>query len=414
MYLLTGLRHIIDQLGEDKTYWVAYSGGLDSHVLLSLCHQLSREQSLSFRVLHVNHGLSPNASDWARHCSAICENYQLPYEQINIHIHSASGESLEEIAREQRYAAFALRMQKNDVLLTGHHQGDQAETLLLQLLRGSGVKGLSAMPAIKLFGQGVHARPLLGYTRDEIKQYAVSRQLNWIEDESNQNEKFSRNYLRHHIMPLLRQRWPAVDTALSRSAAYCAEAQSLLNDYGSILCEQVQGAAPGTLSVSGLLTLDESRQKLVLRTWIEAAGYPLPDSKKMHAIVHDVLTADRDRFPLVCWGDTELRRYRDHLHVMARLPEHDSSQYVHWDLSHTLSVSGIGDVHAGQIISNTVLANDQVVEVRFRQGGEMIELAGRGRQFIKNLFQEWSIAPWLRDRVPLIYVNGKLVGVVVP
>lgn len=386
MHLLAGLRDVIHQQGSDNTYWIAYSGGLDSHVLLSLCHQLTHEQSLSFRVIHINHGLSINAAHWAQHCEAICLQYQLPFEQVTIHLNSAHGDSLEELAREERYAVFAERLQNGDVLLTAHHQDDQAETVLLQLLRGAGVKGLSAMPGIKPFAQGFHARPLLGYKRNDILQYALSEKLQWIEDESNSNKNFSRNYLRHHIMPVLKQRWPATNAALSRSAAHCAETQILLAEYGLMLTENVKGRVAGTLSVSGLQTLTVLQQKLALRTWIESAGFPPPNVKKIDSILRDVLTADWDRVPCVAWGEVELRRHRDDVYIMQALSAHDVTQ----------------SLSAGRI------------EIRFRQGGETLELPGRGRQSLKNLFQEWNVVPWLRDRVPLVYVDGELVGVVIP
>lgn len=412
MSLLTCLRNLVRQQGSDKTYWIAYSGGMDSHVLLALCYQVSLEQSLPFRVMHVNHGLSLHAAAWSQHCAMVCAQYQFSLEQVSLHLQSVEGESLEAVAREQRYAAFAQYLQAGDILLTAHHQDDQAETFLLQLMRGAGVKGLSAMPEIKLFAQGYHARPLLNCTRDDLLQYAKEQQLNWIEDESNSNEGFTRNYVRHTVMPRLQERWPSVNAAIARSAQHCAEAQSLLEEYGSQLCDSALGLEQGSLSVSALQKLSVSQQKLALRTWISAAGFGLPDVKKMEAILSNVLNADWDRFPCVAWGDVELRRHRDQLYVMNKLDAHDVARQIDWNITQPFVLPGVGEYRIEHYIGRKIPEDRELVSVRFRQGGEVIDIPGRGRLSLKNLLQEWNIVPWLRDKLPLIYVDDELLGII--
>lgn len=365
-------------------FLLAYSGGLDSHVLLSLMVELRKQQPIMLRAIHVHHGLSPNADAWAKHCESVCKSLNVNYLEKHIKVNSHAG-SLEETARDARYAALADCLTEGEILLTAHHQDDQAETLLLQLMRGAGPKGLAAMPELKSFAKGWHLRPLLGFSREQLKAYAKAAQITWIEDESNANEKLSRNFIRQQVMPLLKSHWPAAQAAMSRSAQHCAESQALLEEYALSDYQKIKGSRPATLSVKGLLSLDAEKQRLMLRIWISERGYALPNSKKLASIQQTVLTAAPDRMPRVAWGSVEVRRYRDDLYI--RCCEEP--------------LGGGAEATMGDDYT-----------MRFRQGGERLYIPKRGNLSLKNLFQEWGVPPWERDKVPLIYKDDELVGVV--
>lgn len=406
-FFLSRAHHISDQ----ATYWIAYSGGLDSHVLLSLCHSLRNELSLNFRVIHVHHGLSPHADKWAQHCARVCEALHLDLTVKRVQLHLQDGESLEAKARDARYQVFAELMQAGDVLLTAHQQDDQAETYLLQLLRGAGPKGLAAMPVLKPFAKGSHARPLLNFSRGELEAYANTQQLQWISDESNHNTQLSRNYIRHKIMPALVSRWPSAAGTIARSAAHCAESQKLLDEFACDACANVTGSHLHTLSVAKLLQQNGARQRLLLRTWIYQQGYPMPSAAKLNAILQDVLQAAWDRSPCVEWQGVEVRRYRDDLYLMPPFTAHDETRSYQWDLSAPLLLDGVGELRAHMLPGKGLRCDVANVSVRFRQGGEIVNLGKRGNHTLKNLFQEWHVLPWQRDRTPLFYVGDTLVAI---
>jgi tRNA(Ile)-lysidine synthase len=410
--LLQQLRAFCAQHGNDKTYWIAYSGGLDSHVLLSLCSALRSELNLNLRAIHVNHGMSAHALQWSEHCARVCDAYAIPLTMRTLTSALTSSGNLEATMRDARYHIFAETLSTNDMLLTAHHQDDQAETILLQLMRGAGVKGLAAMPMIKSFAAGYHGRPLLNIPRTALQQYAEQHGLNWIEDESNENQQFARNYLRQTILPLLKSRWPAVTTTLARSATHCAEAQQILEDFAEEALTAVAGTRADTLSVSKLLLCLPERQRLLLRCWIQQQGYQLPDARKLATIQRDVFNAAWDRLPCVRWGEVELRRYRDDLYLLTSQQKMDLQLSYMWELQQPLTIPGLGSVQATVIQGGGLHANTGAVTIRFRQGGEKMAIPGRGRQTLKNLFQEWNILPWERERVPLIYIADQLIGVV--
>jgi tRNA(Ile)-lysidine synthase len=395
----------------DRKYWIGFSGGLDSLVLLHLCVSLRQQLPLQLCAVHVNHGLSPYAPDWVKYCAQRCHEWQVDFIQKNINAKAAVGDSPENTARQYRYALFAELLAFHDVLLTAHHQDDQAETVLIQLLRGAGPKGLSAMPLLKPFARGMHGRPLLSISRAELRKYAEEYHLRWIEDESNADTDFTRNFIRHNIMPALKQRWPTVTRTLTRTADHCAEAQALLESMAMqdlVLC---RGNAPGTLSVQRLLSLDTMRQRQVLRAWLVELNLLLPSASKLYEIQEAFLHAASDQSPYMKWGGVELRRYRDELYVMPCLPAHDSRQCSIWDFQQPLVLS-IGTLEAVFTEGSGLKTDIRKVMIRFRQGGEHCQLPGRQcHHALKHLFQQWGVPPWERERVPLIYWEDILIGV---
>lgn len=402
-------------LANVKRFVIAYSGGLDSHVLL---HSISRlRASLDGRdiiALHVDHGLSQKSDQWSRHCAAQCEALGVPFVDIKVDAKPESGESPEAAAREARYQAFNEFMQACDCLLTAHHQDDQAETLLLQLLRGAGPRGLAAMPSFARFSMGWHARPLLGYSNDELHVYAQQVGLSWIDDESNSDTRFDRNFLRHEIMPLLKTRFPGVAATLSRSASLCAEAAGLLEEAAAADLTQVQ-LSQEALSVSGLQGLGETRARNLMHQWCRGRGLPTPTAAQMQCVWDEVIGAAEDSEPLVSWPGGEVRRYRDALFLNAPLQKHDVGQCLPWDGQQALMIPGLGRLTAEPMLGKGIVSSallDRNVEIRFRQGGEQLRPAGRhGRHALKKLFQEAGIPPWQRERIPLLYVDDQLLAV---
>jgi tRNA(Ile)-lysidine synthase len=399
--------------GVDRTYWLALSGGLDSSVLLHLLVNLRSLYPIKLHAVHVHHGLSSNADSWGEHCEKVCRQFSVEFTQYNVNAVAASGDSPEEVARQRRYDVFKQCIQANDIILTAHHQDDQAETLLLQLFRGAGPKGLAAMSAFNKFKQGYLARPLLNFSRQSLHEYALHHQLAWIDDESNANTNFTRNFVRHEVISLLKSRWPNVTATLSRVAEHCAQTQELLENFSERDLEGCYGSKPDTLSVKQLLQLTLERQRQVIRLWLSRANRPIPSTIKMHHIVHDVLHARADKLPLVMWGEVELRRYQDDIYILPKLQSHDEMKSFAWNLNQSLELSANGMLVVVPTLGEGLRADVQSVSVRYRRGGENFQLPGRSHHHsLKKLFQAWGIPPWQRDRVPLIFVGNELAVVV--
>ncbi len=397
-----------------RAYHVAYSGGMDSHVLLHALVTLRERLDVPVSAVHINHGLQVHAAAWEAHCAEVCRALDVAYVSLGVDARARTGESPEAAARAARYAALADWLPDGHGLLTAHHQDDQAETLLLQLLRGSGVHGLAAMPAQAALGRGQHLRPLLDTARAALAAYADARGLNWIEDPSNSDVSFTRNFLRHRVMPELHSRWPHSCANLARSAAHQAEAAALLD----ALAAHDLSAASGpddSVPCSGLAALPGERQRNALRFWIRQHTGGSPSAAVLERIRQDVLYSRPDAEPCVRWGGFELRRYRDRLYLL-HATDPFAGQELDWSLQGPLPVPQAGGVLSavpgtGQGIRASVLQG-RTVRVGWRQGGERCVPAGRSQHHsLKKLFQEQGIPPWQRDRIPLIYLEGKLAAV---
>jgi len=395
-----------------KTWYVAYSGGLDSTVLL---HRLW-QQNLPIHAIHINHQLQSQANTWAKHCEQQCQQWNIPIIIKTVNAQKNNGESPEAAARSARYAAFNEIIQENTLLCLAHHQDDQAETLLLQLLRGAGVAGLAAMPEQTPFGASYLLRPLLKMTRQELQQYATEHQLKWINDPSNEDDKFDRNYLRKHIMPLLKHRWPAATQTLSRSAEHCAEAAQLIQT----LAEQdyLQVKKNNELSINQLSLLSPERQRQVIRYWLTQQQLPLPSTTQLQQIQEELLTSKEDAQPLVHWPRVNIQRYKDQLFANKSQAEIDlTNEQLPWDLKQPLKLpANLGNLSTqltqGKGISAQRLAK-KTITIQFRKGGERCHPSGRAHsQTLKNLFQEYNIPAWQRDQIPLLYCNNEIAAAV--
>lgn len=408
------LFHTLKDLPESSCYRVAYSGGLDSHVLLHALSALSNKIPQQLAAVHVNHGLNDKRFEWAEHCSKICDELGVPCQFVEIDAGSPDGQSPESWARQLRYQALAAQLQQGEILLTAHHKDDQAETLLLQLLRGAGPDGLSAMPALRRFGAAWHARPLLQYNRQQLMDYAEQQGLHWVDDDSNRDKRFDRNYLRHKIMPLLDQRWGNISDTLARAASHQAESAELQKQLASIDIESCLLVKFNALNIIKLGELSDARKKNVIRYWLQEMQLSVPDARKMQHILVDVLQSKQDAVACVSWPGVEIRRYKDKLFASTPLCDHDSRQIVRWQLDEVCRISH-GELTAclakGQGIKKS-LCPDNCIEVRYRSGGETIKPVGRRHQHdLKKLFQETGIPPWFRYRIPLLFIKGRLAAV---
>lgn len=409
--LLTALR----SFPATHCYWLAYSGGCDSHVLLHAMSSLRVDlPNISIKAIHVDHGLNPASQRWSEHCKCVAHALDIHCEVIRVDAKPNAGESPEAAARVARYKALAVYIQKGDVLVTAHHQDDQAETVLLQLLRGAGPAGLAAMPAFDAFSQGWLARPLLNESRAALMAYAEQQQLRWVNDESNFNTQFKRNVIRHQVMPLLQQHWPAAAKTLVRAASHSAEANKLLDTLAQSDVDSVKGDEANTLFVSRLKQLDDQRQRNVLRKWISDANLPCPSTAKLQRLQQDMLYAKSDRNPHITWPGGQARRYRDILYLMPAEPA-ISTATIAWDINAPLALPSNGILNAyaaqGQGISRKLCALHGV-SVRYRQGGEHCQLVGHPHSHsLKHLFQEHAIPPWQRHRMPLIYLGENLAAI---
>lgn len=394
-------------------FLIAYSGGLDSHVLLHLMAKIGQFTDIKLRAMHVNHGLQKEADGWEEHCRKTCSNLRVSCQSLKLNLPENTGESIEALARNARYQVFRDSLQADEVLLTAHHLNDQAETLLLQLFRGAGVDGLASMPIVTEIGHGQQLRPFLGIEREALEVYARKNALDYIEDPSNRDERFDRNYLRHNIIPQLQSRWQGINAVLSRVASIQAETSGLLHEYAAQELGKIQSVEKDSLSITGLLDLSEAQQKMVLRYWIKQQGYRVPSRKKIQHLCKDVLNARRDAMPVLSWQGAELRRYQDTLYIMPPLTKHDHTQVFSWDLSRPLSIPALEIEIQPEALHLVLQDLKDPVTVRFRQGGEKVYMPERGMNVsLKNLFQEVGVPSWQRSRIPLVYSGELLIHVV--
>jgi tRNA(Ile)-lysidine synthase len=396
-------------------YWVAYSGGVDSHALLHALTALRDNLPGELGAVHVNHGLQAAAADWAAHCETVCRELAVPLVGLNVDGRPGSGDSPEAAARAARYAALDGWLPAGHGLLTAQHRDDQAETLLLQLLRGSGVKGLAAMPVVATLGAGLLLRPLLDVSRRELQAYADRQRLHWVEDPSNTDTGLDRNYLRQRIVPELRRRWPAVAQTLARSAQHCAEAARILEQVAAADVADLAGPAGDTLALGGLQALTAERRRNALRSWLQQRCGALPSTAVLSRILHDILASRPDASPCVRWSGFEVRRYRDRLYLLRQAPVRDPGRRLAWSLDGNLELPDAGGtLHARRASGHglRVAAVSGPVAVAFRQGGERCRPAGRPHHHsLKKLLQECGVPPWERPRIPLIYVGNQLAAV---
>ncbi|UCH49106.1 MAG: tRNA lysidine(34) synthetase TilS [Betaproteobacteria bacterium] len=392
---------------------VGLSGGLDSVVLLQAMTRLANSFELDVRAVHVNHGLQPVAADWARFCHDLCSNLGVPLTVEKVVVARDSGLGIEAAARAERYAVFA--RVKTQFLALAHHQDDQVETFLLQLLRGAGAKGLSAMPVERSIGDGGPRllRPLLTLTRSELADFAAANGLEWIEDASNADLELDRNYLRHSVLPVIERRFPAYRSTLSRVSRNLAEAAELAEILGQQDLEQARvGEA---LLVDTLRSWPAARALNALRSLVSALDCAVPHRAVLTEALRQAFEARQDARVQVDFGESSLRRYRGALFVVKNVPVPLAWRAVWTGESQLALPSGLGQLRfrrsTGSGLSAAALRGNKV-SIAFRSGGERMALADkRPHRELKKHYQEAGVAPWLRERTPLVYCGRELVFV---
>jgi len=400
--------------GEPASRWlVAFSGGMDSTVLLHALAANRETEQTEIIAIHVDHGLHPDSRNWEIHCQEFARNLGVKYISRQVTIDDDLRSGPEAAARQARYAVLQTLVEDGDCLLSAHHEEDQAETLLLNLLRGSGVAGLAGIGAVQAFSRGRLLRPLLGVSGEALDDYAKRHELRWIEDPSNADTRFDRNFLRQEIVPRLAARWPAVSARLKQSADLASEASALLNDLADIDLAAANG--PQRLDLEALRLFSPARQRNLLRQAISLCGLPPPPATRLYQAVHELIPAREDAQPMVTWPGAELRRYRNHLYVMpamTSLPD-EPAQVLRPEESLDLG-PGMGRLALNADVDKGISPQlaDAGLQVRYRHGGEEIRPAGHDcTHKLKKLLQQEGIVPWMRERLPLLYSGDQLVAV---
>jgi tRNA(Ile)-lysidine synthase len=398
--------------GRPSRYVVAFSGGLDSSVLLHALVSLRGEPGIPIIAIHIDHGLQEDSGTWSSHCKETAEKLGVDYRCRSVMVQLESGKGPEASARDARYSALHAELEHDDWLLSAHHREDQAETLLLNLVRGSGPAGIAGIGAIRRFGPGWLARPLLAIDRAALLDYAESEGLQWLDDPSNADRRFDRNFLRHEVLPRLRSRWPDISARLQRSAQHAGEASQLLSELAEIDLELL-GGCPERLPIAGLLKLPVARQRNLLRYALRCLGLSTPTAMQLSRVQNEVIPARKDAQPLVSWPGASVRRYRDGLYL---LPEKliESPQPIAASPGDVPLGAGLGVLQfapgAAHGLSERLL--DRQLQVRFRQGGEQFQPEGQAHtRKLKKLLQQEGVVPWMRDRLPLVYAGDELVAV---
>lgn len=394
--------------GPQPLVLLAFSGGVDSTLL---GHALIRARGRlgSLRFAHVDHGLQPGSAAWSKRCARLARSWRVPFVSLRADIPRKPGDSPEARARATRYELLAGAMQPGEVLVTAQHRDDQVETLLLQLLRGAGVAGLAAMPAIAPFGAGRIARPLLDVSRAEIEHAARAAKLNWIVDPTNTDTRYSRNFLRHRVMPVLREHWPGADRVLARTAAHMAEAATLLDERAA---QDLAAAADGRgLSVATLRALPAARRRNALRSFIRLQGAELPDSSRFREISGPLLAARADAQPEVSWPGARLRRRAGRLELETSLELPPNSDVKSWLWkNHRRLILDDGSILELRNDRHGLVDLDRLpssLQLRPRAGGEKLRPGPRARtQSLKKLMQAAKLTPEERARLPLLF-SGK-------
>jgi len=393
------------------------SGGMDSVVLLDILCRLRGDPDFSLQAAYVNHGISPNAAQWGEFCERVCREKNLPFAAIKVDIGPYRHLGLEGAARQARYAALASQATRiaADTVMVAQHQGDQAETLLLQLLRGAGARGMGSMLPQRGMphGRARLLRPLLGISREEIECYARESRLEWMEDESNSDVRLKRNFLRARVLPVLEEGFPGAGASLARSAAHFAEAGQLLDELADQDLERL--ALAGGLDISRLLALGDARARNALRRWGEQEGLAWPGNSRLKELLRQLAHSRPDARTNIRAGAWSYRAYRGSLYLEPVIRSHACCM-VEWKGEAVLELPALGarvrfTPATGRGLSASMLQG-QTVTLRSRQGGERLQPdCARPRRTLRNLFQEQGVPPWQRDRLPFVYCNDQLIAV---
>ena len=404
-----------EQLDSAPQILVGLSGGLDSSVLLSLVCEVVAAEKIT--AVHINHGLSPNADHWQQQSAEFCRS-------LGVRLHAESvtvlevGGGLESAARDARYTVFEKLIVEEGILLLGHHADDQVETVLYRLLRGSGPKGLAGIPVTRPLGHGKLLRPLLDWPKIALENWASRKQLRWIEDESNQQDRFDRNYLRRRVVPALAERWPDYIQGVTRSAQHSLEADQLAESVAWTDLEDLDirpERAGLSLSLPKFNQLEPLRQRNLLRYWPTFYRLAALSPNLVDEVLNSLVSAREDSEPKVVRAEIQLCRYRNRLYLLnlSGRPKMADDVCLFWHADELLVLPDGTHLSAERVRGEGLRIDDvSQLSLRFRQGGERCQPAGRDRSnSLKKLLQEYALEPWWRERIPLFYIEEQLVAV---
>jgi len=389
---------------------------MDSVVLLHLLQSIAPRFRWRLSALHVHHGISPNADAWAEFCIKLCAQYDIPLQVERVDITCLRDEhGVEAAARKLRHKAFFNHV--CDFVALAHHADDQVETMMLQLLRGAGVKGVSAMPLLKPANHQMHptVRPLLDASREQLHDYATQNGLTWIEDESNADVRYPRNFLRHQILPELAECFPQYRETIARSARHFAEAAQMMDELAQLDASSAFDGA--TLDVGVLRSLGTSRAKNLLRYFLHVRGAAMPQSVQIEDMLRQLCEAREDAAVCVAFGEWGVRRYQGRIHVIPILDDFDRTVVLIWSgeaelVWPALKVRLMFSELVGTGISVEKLKGERI-SLRLRSGGESLRLHSKGaNRSLKNILQEKQVPPWQRERLPLLYRGDELVAII--
>ena len=395
---------------EDESYsdiLVAYSGGIDSTALLFFSKKIANKYNKNIKAIHINHNLNQDAKKWELHCRDFCKEVEVEIIIKNLNIILNKGDSIEEKARELRYNSIYNAMNKNTVMLTAHHLEDQSETFLYQLFRGAGVTGLSSMPIVKKIDQGFHVRPFLKINKNAISDIVNYNNLLYIDDISNDDTKFSRNYIRKKILPIIKKRWPSYSETISRSAYNLSESMKLNDDLAEIDFQNFLMQEKNKINLD-VRELDNYRFNNVIRFWVKKNNFRMPTSEQLISICKNVFEAGNNKTPFFSCNEYEIRRFNNYIEIMKPLADHDPSKTYTWEFKKNLIISNLSvNLSWENLESRLGYAVNTNVEVKFRQSGENIQFKESNKS-LKDFMREKKIPPWQRERTLLIYIDKEL------
>ena len=401
-------QHLSDALAATPSgpLCVAFSGGPDSTALLHALAQLPEARARGLRALHVDHGLHADSAAWAEHCQRFCATLALPCEVLRVQVDSSKGEGLEAAARRARYDALATQLRDGEWVLLGHHRDDQAETVLLKLLRGAGPEGLGGMRALRPFGRGQLWRPLLALSRRQLRDYVDARQLDCIDDPSNSDTRLARNQLRREILPRLMQHWPQAVDSILHSAVLSRAAADALQVQWLAAFDALHDPANGSLHAAGWLALNPALREPLLDHWLHARRLPAPTTAQRRQIERQC-GARAGQLPCIRWTGAELHIWKGRLWALPPEIVIDIDWTSSWH-GEPLALPGGGQLS----LTDPSARLAEPLNVRLRRGGERIKPAGDAHtRELRDLFQQGLMPPWQRAACPLLYADDELVAV---
>lgn len=393
---------------KNKSFVISYSGGLDSTVLLHQLIEIRKKiPQIKIRAIHINHNINISSKKWVKHCEKTCQNYQVPLIVKNININrKIHQKNIEEKLRIKRYTIIYQNLKTQETLLTGHHMNDQCETFFLSLKRGSGPTGLSSMSFKTLLGNKEIVRPFLEKTKKELKLWAKNNNLNWIEDFSNYDIYYDRNYIRYKVIPVLEEKWPFFLKNCLRTIKICREETNLLNDF---LFEKMHNLIQFdySLNINNFKNIKKEMCTAIIRRWIALQTKKNPSYKNIESIYYQTVYSKKDANPKIILQKNEIRRYKKSLYFIKRTPFLKNTILFWHDTNMKLNLPD----NLGYLIKNeygSILPspkNDELINIRFQQEGTVLILGRNKKRKIKKIWQEKNIPPWLRNQIPLLFYN---------